>query len=409
VPAATATLRPITGNVPLGRTPDFYSYPARPIEVATHENEFAVIRWADGTELRAFSLWLWENRMGDVGIDERTRENKLDPADLPPPTVLRRVEVAEGDLVVHWNDSTQSVHDSGWLRHVADDGHRVDAGVPVAEAWTTATLPEPPTVPGPPVLDGDDAALAEWLGLLCRFGIARLEGLPVDDDVVPQIGRRIGALRDTNFGVTWPVSVDVAPTSTANTPLPLPPHTDLPTRETPPGHQILHCQINTCRGGLSTMADGYAVAEHFRRHEPGHYDALTTLRWTFFNRSPDHDHRWSGPIIDEGGPGQPLTLRAFHPVRAFPDMAPGDMPRAYDALRLFSQVAGSERFQMRYAFGPGDLVAFDNRRILHGRTPIDADGGTRVLHGTYIDHDEIHSRLRVLTRGLETSTREGTP
>lgn len=360
-----------------------------------------VIRWADGAELRAYALWLWENRMADQGIDERTREGKLDPAGLPDPAVLRGVSLRDGHLVVDWHAEPPSEHHSGWLRHVADGRQRVDAGIPAAEPWVAADRPTPPTIDGIPVLEGDDAALAEWLSMLCRFGIARLEGLPTGDQVVPTIGELIGALRDTNFGVTWPVSVDVAPTSTANTPLPLPPHTDLPTRETPPGHQVLHCQVNTCSGGLSTMADGYAVADHFKTNEPEHYDSLSTLRWTFFNRSPEHDHRWSGPIIDEGAPGDPLTLRAFHPVRGFPDMAADDMPRAYAALRRFSEVAGSDRFQMRYAFRPGDMVVFDNRRILHGRTPIDADGGTRVLHGTYIDHDEIYSRLRVLTRRLE--------
>ena len=157
------------------------------------------------------------------------------------------------------------------------------------------------------------------------------------------------------------------------------------------------------------MADGYAVAAALEAEHPAAYAALTSLRWTFFNRSPEHDHRWSGPIIDEGAPGSPLTLRAFHPVRAFPDMDDVDVPRAYSAVRTFSRVAGSERFQMRYPFEPGDLVAFDNRRILHGRSPIDADGGTRVLHGTYIDHDEIYSRLRVLTRQLEHQPEASNP
>jgi gamma-butyrobetaine dioxygenase len=404
---ADTTLRPITGDASKGRTPDFYSYPPRPIAGAAIDDDFVQIHWADGTELRAYSLWLWENRMAGAAIDERTREGTLDPADLPGSRVLQRVEVSAGELEVEWVGAPPSRFDSGWLRHVAEGRHRVDAGLPDAEHWTVASLPEPPTVAGPPVLHDDDA-LVEWLVLLCRFGLARLEGLPLDDETVPALGRRLGALRDTNFGLTWPVSVDVAPTSTANTPLPLPPHTDLPTRETPPGHQILHCQVNTCRGGLSTMADGYAVAEHLRRHEPEHHEALTTLRWTFFNRSPHHDHRWSGPILDGGGEGQPLTLRAFHPVRAFPDMEDADVPRAYAALRRFSEVAGAPPFQMRFAFRPGDLVAFDNRRILHGRTAIDAAGGTRVLHGTYIDHDEIYSRLRVLARRRGETT-EGNP
>jgi gamma-butyrobetaine dioxygenase len=362
-----------------------------------------VIRWADGVELRAYALWLWENRMADVAIDERTREGKLDPADLPSADVLLEAgTTTAGDLEVRWVGIDPSEFSSGWLRHVAEGRHSAMAGIPAPELWRTCDLPEPPTRDGLSVLDGEEAAMLGWLRLICRFGIARLSGLSADEDVVARIGERIGALRDTNFGVTWPVTVDIAPTSTANTPLPLPPHTDLPTRETPPGHQLLHCRVNTCQGGLSHMTDGYAVAEHLRGEEPAHFEALATLRWTFFNRSPHHDHRWSGPIIDEGAPGEPLTLRGFHPVRAFPDMDSADVPRAYAALRRFGEVAGSDEFQMRYAFRPGDLVVFDNRRILHGRGPIEVAGGERVLHGTYIDHDEIYSRLRVLSRRLES-------
>lgn len=385
----------------LSRTPDFYSYSPAPIEHAGRDGDDVVIRWPDGLELRAFALWLWENRVDGVAINPLTRESTVDPAELPDPSVLADVELTGGELRVRWTQAEPTIFDSGWMRHVAEGRQRVAASIPPAETWTTADLAAPPTVAGQPVADGDPAALADWLELACRFGLARLEGLGTDETVLGSVVTRIGALRDTNFGHTWPVSVDPLPTSNANTPLPLPPHTDLPTRETPPGFQFLHCRENGSVGGLSTMADGYAVAEHLRTTEPDIHEALTTLHWTFFNRSPDHDHRWSGPIIDPGGPGQPLTLRAFHPVRGFPDMDPADVPRAYAALKRFGQIASSPDFQMAYEFRPGDLVAFDNRRILHGRTAIEPGGGGRVLHGTYVDHDEVHSRLRVLTRQTE--------
>lgn len=392
----------ITQSVPLARTPDFYTYPRNAASAASVEGDVVVIRWEDGRTLRAFALWLWENRIG-AAIDDATREGMLDPADLPDGPLIAAASVDDdGNVVVRWiGDASPSTFSAGWLRHVAEGRHRVDALIPAPEPWRATDLGSLPTMPGPPVLDGEPEALHGWLTLLCRHGVARLDGLPVDEDVVARIGAHVGALRDTNFGVTWPVSVDVDPVSTANTALPLPPHSDLPTRETPPGHQFLHCRVNTCEGGLSTMADGYAVAAHLRDHEPVHHDALTTLRWTFFNRSAEHDHRWSGPIIDLGTDGRPTTLRAFHPVRGFPDMPEADMPRAYAALRRFSQLAASDEFQLRTAFRPGDLVAFDNRRILHGRTPIDSNG-TRVLHGCYIDHDEVNSRLRVLTRHLDS-------
>ena len=48
---------------------------------------------------------------------------------------------------------------------------------------------------------------------------------------------------------------------------------------------------------------------------------------------------------------------------------------------------------------PGDLVGFDNRRVLHGPDAFGPGSGSRVLVGCYIDHDDVFSRRRVSRRG----------
>ena len=78
-------------------------------------------------------------------------------------------------------------------------------------------------------------------------------------------------------------------------------------------------------------------------------------------------------------------------------MASEKVPAAYEALRIFSEYAHHPRLQITYPFRPGDLVGFDNRRLMHGRDAFDGTG-TRLLTGCYIDHDEIYSRIRVLKR-----------
>ena len=81
-------------------------------------------------------------------------------------------------------------------------------------------------------------------------------------------------------------------------------------------------------------------------------------------------------------------------------MSPEDMPRAYEAMNCFSAMAGSNRFQISYPFQVGDLVGFDNRRMLHGREPFSADGRPH-LRGIYIDHDDVLSATRVVNRVAE--------
>lgn len=383
-------------------TPDFYGYTWTPPSEATIDGRFVQFRWPDGAELRAFDLWLFESCVG-LGSDPSTREGLIDPAQHTDAHGVDQVEITDtGSVAITFSDGAAGVLHPGWLRHVADGDHLVNSWLPDDVTWDTSLLTEPPDHDGPQVLEGG-AAMAAWLNDLLRYGLARLRHLPDDPECGLRIGGLLGAIRDTNFGPIWDVKADIEmagssdTNSTANTNLRLGPHSDLPTRETPPGFQFLHCLVNDTQGGWSTMTDGHAIVEELQRTYPDDYEALTTLRWVFFNRGPGIDHRWSGPLIDHGSPGSPLTLRAFYPVRGFPDMAPEDVPRAYDAMRRFSQLAADDRFQMRYPFRPGDMVCFDNRRILHGRDAY-ASGGQRHLRGIYIDHDEVRSAARVANR-----------
>lgn len=49
----------------------------------------------------------------------------------------------------------------------------------------------------------------------------------------------------------------------------------------------------------------------------------------------------------------------------------------------------------------GDLVTFDNRRLLHGRKSYVSDPDrVRHLEGVYLDWDEVMSRLRILRKSV---------
>lgn len=379
-------------------TPDFVRHAWPPLTQAQLDDGWVHLTWADGRSWSAYSLWLAENADG-YGLDPIVRESTLEPIRLPDPSgaIATAAVDPDGALAIVWHDGRRSRVHPGWLRHVADQRHTPSAMLPEPRAWTASDLPELPTVDASGGVDDD--VLRRWLELLVTFGLARLTGTPTEFDTVGAIVGRVAPLRDTNFGPVWSVRADPVPGSTANTGLDLGQHTDLPTREVPPGYQFLHCIENTVAGGSSRMSDGWSVVAALEAEQPHAYEALCTLEWVFANRSPDAEHRWIGPIIDRGGPRQPLTLRAFYPVRLAPHMADEDVPRAYAALRTFAAYARDPRFQVSTPFRPGDLVGFDNRRVLHGRDAYDS-GGHRHLRGCYADHDDVYSRLRVVRRHL---------
>ena len=390
----TADTGPVVADHPL--TPDFVRHAWHPIESAELVDGFARVTWLDGVTFDAFTPWLAENAEG-YGLEPTVRESTLEPTQLPSADAVRSVTVdPDGALCVDWGDRPPVRIHPGWLRSVADEQHLPGSSLPDPRPWTTDDFDEPPTIDGSRLPEDRDA-LEQFLASLAEFGVCRLAGTPTDLDFVGRLIGSIGPIRDTNFGPVWSVRASPDPDSTANTGLDLGQHTDLPTRETPPGFQFLHCIENTVAGGRSRLSDGLAVVEAIETEHPEAYEALTTLEWVFMNRSPAADHRWIGPIIDHGSARQPLTLRAFYPVRSAPHMPTADQPRAYEALRVFAETARDPRFQIRSAFRPGDLVGFDNRRILHGRDSFES-GGHRHLRGCYADHDDIYSRLRVLRR-----------
>jgi gamma-butyrobetaine dioxygenase len=146
------------------------------------------------------------------------------------------------------------------------------------------------------------------------------------------------------------------------------------------------------------MVDGFRLAEVLRDTEPEVFDALTSLSWVFSNRHRETDYRFSGPLIELDAAGHITEIRNTGFLRADPDMAEADIPRAYAAVARFAQIARDRKYVCRYPFRSGDMIAFDNRRILHGRDSFDPNGGVRRLQGCYMERDELFSRLRVLSR-----------
>lgn len=386
-------------------TPDFYVYDSRPVsrvELSDNELELA---WPDGTIGTFNGTWLRENSVGH-GIDPVTREGIASPTDVLGHRMIDAGLESGGDtVVVGWEDGLVHGYSAGWLHSVADQRQGVMAGLPRQEPWVTVGAP--PQFPGVRLVDlptqrwpppGDGSALATLLESLLRHGVVRLVDGPVGLDDLESMATELGPLVETNFGRVWDVVTKVEPDSTAYTDRALIPHTDLPTRERPPGFQVLHCIENDCAGGLSQMADGLAIVDYLRVFEPEHHDALTTLRWIFMSKGRSIDHRWSAPVVEPDAGDGTIIIRGFSPTRAFPDMPVGEVDRSYAAIARLHQLGADPSFQIESRFRAGDAVIFDNRRILHARSAFDGSHGTRHLRGCYLATDDVRSTARVLTR-----------
>jgi len=390
------------------QTPDFDIYPiAEMIRTATSDGRILTLEWSDGRISRYHAIWLRMNTCDPETFNLDTREITRSPLDLPAEVRIERVSVRPDGAVglVFQPEGHAALFDPGWLRlHDYSNGGRQDDAAVEKVLWTTAECPEPPTFDGSGILN-DDATFTAFLTAVASHGLARLRNAPADPDFAERFASQIGVIRDNNFGRIWNVRVEPGSGSNAYTALELAPHVDLATREYQPGLQILHCVENTTRGGRAMMIDGFRVAGDLRAEAPEAFHLLTTVPWHMSNRAADSDYRWNSPAIVLDQAGQVAEIRSIYFLRG-PLNAPFDqVEELYAADRLLHQKLLDPRYQMLFDYLPGDLMLFDNRRILHGREAFDATEGRRWLRGCYLEREELESALRMAARRRRAAAR----
>jgi len=233
---------------------------------------------------------------------------------------------------------------------------------------------------------------------------AAINGLSFIENVENRVGagfdlaERIGFLRKSNFGHTFEVINKPDPNNLAYTSVALPLHTDLPNQEVPPGYQFLHCLANEATGGGSLFADGFAMAEDLRTEYPEAFDLLRNVPNPFRFHDRDADIIVHEPVITVGADGDVIEIRYnAHLAGAF-DMPATIMPAYYRAYRAFMSKTRDPGYRVTLKLKAGEMVVFDNRRVLYGRVSIDPSTGYRNLHGCCVDRGEFASKIRLLSR-----------
>ncbi len=386
-------------------TPDFDVYPVEHAIVAAEPAADAVaVRWSDGHESVFHHLWLRDNCPCSECVHPATREQRFEIMSVPEDLAATSIEVAaDGALDVTWDGGGhRSRYHPGWLRaHCYSDAGRAGrAGRRASRrTWDAGLGAQLPTFAHEAVMADDSEALA-WLASLRDLGIALVRGVPVREHGLVPLIERIAPARWTNFGAIWNVDLSLEKNSNAYTYFELPLHSDLPTREYMPGLQFLHCHANEARGGDSLFADGFRIAEALAREDAEAYGVLTAEAVEFRNTDPEFDYRYRVPMIRLDPSGEVVEVRIGNFLRGPYDTAPERMPLLYRAYRKLVAMTREQRFQLRFRLAPGDMIGFDNRRVLHARTAFDPGTGYRRLQGCYLDRDELLSRIRILERGV---------
>ncbi|GAB2721086.1 TauD/TfdA family dioxygenase [Halomonas garicola] len=389
-------------------TPDYDAWPvdADLVDVA-FTPRLVTVNWSDGRVSRYHSVWLRENAADESTVNPATRERILDLSTLSawPEVSVAEIDDAGALCVTFGPEDRRLRFHPGWLR-ANDYDNATDPEAPLVPVttWLGGADASPDTLDASGLLDttpeseAEEAVLAPALESVLGKGLVRLRNLPTEPDSIESLARRIGPVRPTNFGQLFDVKAKPDPDSNAYTSIALPPHVDLPTREYHPGLQMLYCLENSVEGGQAVMMDGFAIAEALRDRHPDAWETLTRVRWRYANTARTTDYVWFEPMIRLDARGELLEVRIADFLRGPLQTAFEDVEPAYEALMTLQQLLRDPAFSIRFTYHPGDVVIFDNRRLLHARDAFENSTGRRWLQGCYMERDEVRSRYRMIER-----------
>jgi len=125
--------------------------------------------------------------------------------------------------------------------------------------------------------------------------------------------------------------------------------------------------------------------------------ALRTVPVTFHYRHGEHHLRFRRRTIEEDGHNEYMRINYAPPFQGPLDMPIDQVEPFYHAIKAFTQLVSHIDHVYETRLAPGDLVIFNNRRVLHGRTKFNPNEGERHLRGSYIALDAFRDRWRVLS------------
>ena len=233
--------------------------------------------------------------------------------------------------------------------------------------------------------------LDAFLDDLDRCGVAMAGGGPAEAGFLLRFAERIGFVRETNYGRLFDVVAESDPANLANSARGLPVHTDNPYRDPVPTVQLLHCISAAGDGGATLLVDGFAAAERLAERDSESFERLVATDVPFRFRDDRVDLRASAPLIAADGRGEVVAVRINSRSMEPPDLPLEEIDRFYGAYRAFVAELARPEATVELTLAPGEVLAVDNRRTLHGRRAYGA--GRRWLQGCYIDVDAVRSAV----------------
>ncbi len=335
-------------------------------------------------------IWLRDHCKDIENWDERSNQRKLFTALVDPNIKIEETKIIEDNkkIEVKWPDMNKSIYYSGdFLYKNSLENISSNSGEAL---WDKQSINKAKLEIKFDELEKNEG-FKNLLQTIKTYGFSIINNCPTEMKTVEDIANKIGYVRNSIFGDLWSFESNTEMADSAYTQEELRPHTDGTYNHDAPGLQLLLCCEYEAEGGESIMVDGFKIAKILRENHGTSYNILSEI---------DIPGRYFGDGVELIAKRPVFKFRNKKLIQvSFNNYDRGDfrLPNNkindfYAAIRAFDKLANAKEMQWRQILKPGQLLIFNNWRVLHGRSEF---SGKRKMSGCYINKEDFESVCRM--------------
>jgi len=121
------------------------------------------------------------------------------------------------------------------------------------------------------------------------------------------------------------------------------------------------------------------------------YSLVSEIEVTGIYKGDGSNLQASRPILRHDSAGRLVQVTFNNYDRATTRLTEPKMSHLYSGIRYLDRFFNNPDFQWQHQLKPGEMLVFDNWRLLHGRGAFE---GKRKMAGAYINREDFVSALR---------------
>lgn len=348
------------------------------------------IQFFDKRECSFLNIWLRDHARDKDSWDKRSNQRKIFTAKLDPNLYIKNAKIRKDgkSIDILWSDENKIINYSSkfFIKNLINHKSKKSS----FKLWTKNKVIKDKFIDFEEAVT--DKGFKLFLNKLYQKGFVVVKNCKNNMSSVDKIAKKIGYVRNSIFGGLWSFESDKNMADSAYTQEELRPHTDSTYSNDAPGLQLLLCCKYKATGGESILVDGFKIAEKIKKEKKDLYNILTSFEVTGQYIGDGVFLEAKRPVLKLNKENNLIQVSFNNYDRAIFNENNKKTKKFYDAIREFDLIANNKDYQWRHILKPGELLIFNNWRVLHGRGSFK---GNRKIFGCYINKEDFDSCCRV--------------